>query len=97
MVQAIEVTETKIGEGDDQVITVTIGKIKLPDSVKRLELAGKHISVQAWADRHEHSGPGGGPIQTEGKTRTPMEIAHRLLALVAKAEHTPKETEEEAT
>ena len=75
-----------------------VTKIRLPDRLKRLELIGKHIGVQAFVERREHSGPGGGPMQVEDKTpETPMELARRVLALVAKAEHAPKETEEEAT
>ena len=80
------------------MVSVRIGKLKMPDRAKRMELAGKHQSVQAWVERREHSGPGGGPMQVEDKTpETPMELARRVLALVAKAEHAPKETEEEAT
>ncbi len=98
MVQGLDFTETSTGKGDDEVVSVRIGKLKMPDRIKRLELAGKHQSVQAWVERREHSGPGGGLMQVEDKTTyTSMELAHRVLALVAKAEHAPKETEEEAT
>ena len=37
-------------------------KIKWPDKVKNLELIGKHVSVGAFKDKIEHSGPGGGDI-----------------------------------
>lgn len=37
-------------------------KIKWPDKVKNLELIGKHVSVGAFKDKIEHSGPNGGPI-----------------------------------
>ena len=37
-------------------------KIKWPDKVKNLELLGKHVSVGAFKDKIEHSGPNGGPI-----------------------------------
>lgn len=42
-----------------------IHKVRLSDRVKRLELIGKHLAVGAFVERHEHSGPNGGPIQTE--------------------------------
>ncbi len=50
---------------------VTIGqvkKLKLADRIRRIELIGKHVDVRAFAERHEHSGPNGGPIQTEDMT-----------------------------
>ena len=37
-------------------------KIKWPDKVKNLELLGKHVSVGAFKDKIEHSGPNGGAI-----------------------------------
>lgn len=37
-------------------------KIKWPDKVKNLELIGKHVSVGAFKDKIEHSGPNGGDI-----------------------------------
>ena len=37
-------------------------KIKWPDKVKNLELIGKHVSVGAFKDKIEHTGPNGGDI-----------------------------------
>ena len=37
-------------------------KIKWPDKVKNLELLGKHVSVGAFKDKIEHTGPNGGDI-----------------------------------
>lgn len=37
-------------------------KIKWPDKVKNLELLGKHVSVGAFKDKVEHTGPNGGDI-----------------------------------
>ena len=37
-------------------------KIKWPDKVKNLELLGRHVSVGAFKDKVEHSGPNGGDI-----------------------------------
>ena len=43
----------------------TVEKIKLtlPGKLKTLELIGKHVGVQAFADRKEIGGIGGGPVQ----------------------------------
>lgn len=53
-------------------------KIKWPDKVKNLELLGKHVSVGAFKDKIEHTGPNGGPIdlnlkvvfENDGETST---------------------------
>lgn len=37
-------------------------KIKWPDKVKNLELLGRHVSVGAFKDKVEHTGPNGGDI-----------------------------------
>lgn len=36
-------------------------KIKISDRIRRLELIGKHVDVQAFSEKHEHTGPNGGP------------------------------------
>ncbi len=43
----------------------TVEKIKLtlPGKLKTLELIGKHVDVQAFAERHEHTGKAGGPVE----------------------------------
>lgn len=41
---------------DDGKVTGIIREVKLSDRVKRLELIGKHVDVQAFKDRVEHSG-----------------------------------------
>ncbi|MCO6407348.1 terminase small subunit [Hoeflea alexandrii] len=49
----------------------TIGqvrKLKLSDRIKRIELIGKHVGVQAFRDQVGLSDPNGGPIQTETRT-----------------------------
>ena len=53
-------------------------KIKWPDKVKNLELLGKHVSVGAFKDKIEHTGPNGGAIdlslkvvfENDGETST---------------------------
>lgn len=49
LVAGIEVERIAEGAG-------TVTKIKISDRIKRLELIGKHIDVQAFKDRVEHTG-----------------------------------------
>jgi phage terminase small subunit len=51
----VESIELSDGEG-------WLKKIKWPDKVKNLELIGKHVSVGAFKDKVEHTGPNGGDI-----------------------------------
>jgi|GEM_PF-2772468 phage terminase small subunit len=49
--------ETRIlAEGDDNSISIT--KIRISDRIKRLELIGRHIDVQAFKNRVENEIPG---------------------------------------
>ncbi len=59
LVAALEVEEIfKDGKKLGQVT-----KVKLSDRLKRIELIGKHVDVQAFAERHEHTGKAGGPVK----------------------------------
>lgn len=66
-ISAMDVSELWEGVGEDRKQIGLLKKIKFPDKVKSLELLGRHVDVQAWRERHEHSAPGGGPIQHEHK------------------------------
>lgn len=44
------------GKGEDREMVGILKKIKWPDKVKNLELLGRHVDVQAFKDRVEHSG-----------------------------------------
>ncbi|MCE7028463.1 terminase small subunit [Jiella avicenniae] len=60
LVAGLDVEEIK-SEG------VTIGiirKVKLSDRVKRLELIGKHVEVQAFREQVGHGNPDGSPLVT---------------------------------
>ena len=68
---------------EEMVEGVKIGqtvKVKLSDRIKRIELIGKHVDVRAFAERHEHTGPNGGPIQTITSEMTPQEAAEAYAA-----------------
>lgn len=60
-------------------------EVALSGNVAMLIFLGKNMLGQSDAIRSEISGPGGGPIQTEGKGRTKEELA-AFAAMVAKAE-----------
>jgi phage terminase small subunit len=47
---------TSIQEFDEKTTETILKKIKWPDKVKNLELLGKHIDVQAFKEKVEHSG-----------------------------------------
>ncbi|MBB3928788.1 phage terminase small subunit [Sphingobium jiangsuense] len=48
--------ETDEERDDDGKVIAIVRKVKLSDRVKRLELAGKHVDVQAFKDKIEQSG-----------------------------------------
>lgn len=57
LVAGLETVREKVGEdehGNPEYATVQ--KVKLSDRIKRLELIGKHIDVQAFKERIEHTG-----------------------------------------
>lgn len=51
-----EVAEMFEGKGESRDMVGILKKIKWPDKVKNLELLGKHVGVQAFKDKIEHSG-----------------------------------------
>jgi phage terminase small subunit len=76
LVSGIDVTENTV-EGVKMGETV---KLRLSDRIKRIELIGKHVDVRAFSERHEHTGAGGGPIQTVTTAMTPQEAAEAYAA-----------------
>lgn len=64
LVAGIEVEELFEGRGEDREHIGRLRKVKLADRVRIVELVGKHIGVQAFRERLEHTGPNGGPIET---------------------------------
>lgn len=55
-ISGMDVSELFAGSGDEREIIGMMKKIKWPDKVKNLELIGRHVNVQAWKDKVEHSG-----------------------------------------
>ncbi len=68
-------------QGGTKVGQVT--KVRLSDRIRRLELIGKHVNVQAFAERKEIGGIGGGPIEVNDLSLT--EVARRIAFVLAKA------------
>lgn len=64
LIAGVEMDETTVG--GDKVVTTR--KVKIADRLKALELIGRHVAVGAWREKVEHSGPGGGPIQSVSMT-----------------------------
>ena len=82
LVVGVESFEEYAGTGPDRVAVGMVRKVKLSDRIKHIELIGRHVGVQAFKDRAEHSGPNGGPIPVAAMIATPEEFA-RIAAEVA--------------
>jgi len=66
------------GEGEETVVM----KVKLSDRVKRLELLGKHISVNAFREQVGHGDPNGNPLPVVDDM-SKNDIARRVAFLLA--------------
>ncbi|WP_309086407.1 terminase small subunit [Chelativorans sp.] len=77
LVAGVDVEEIR-SEG---AVVGLVRKIKLSDRVKRIELIGKHVEVQAFREQLGHSGPNGGPIEHEHKV---SEDAERFTSAIAR-------------
>ena len=75
LVSGLDVDEAfEDGEKQGQVT-----KVKLSDRIRRIELIGKHINVQAFTERKEIGGIGGGPVVVEDLSL--REAVRRLLSM----------------
>lgn len=52
----LDLAEMFEGGGEQREMVGILKKIKWPDKVRNLELLGKHVAVQAFKDKVEHSG-----------------------------------------
>lgn len=64
LVTGVETEEVRLG---GETIS-TVRKAKLSERLKAIELIGRHVAVGAWKEKVEHTGPGGGPIQSVSMT-----------------------------
>lgn len=76
----VEAFEEYAGRGEDRVAVGMVRKVKLADRTRHLELIGRHVDVGAFRDRVEHTGKGGGPMQTVSMT---LDEFQRVAAEVA--------------
>jgi phage terminase small subunit len=69
----MEVTQetTFVGKGDD-AMPKTVTKFKLHPKTPALELLARYLGILV--QKHEHSGPGGGPIPVDSNVRIYFEI-----------------------
>jgi phage terminase small subunit len=74
---SVEVVEEFEGKGEDRQQVGWTKKVKLWDKPRALEMLGKHLKL--FAERVEHSGPSGGPIEF----RDGLSDAERMARLVA--------------
>ncbi|KAA0020732.1 terminase small subunit [Salinicola corii] len=56
-VSGMDVSEIWGMNGDEREQIGVLKKIKWPDKVKNLDMLGKHVDVQAWKEKVEHSLP----------------------------------------
>ena len=85
LVAGIDTSEETDGEGKT---VVTVSKIKLSDRIKRLELLGKHISVNAFRDQVGHGDPDGNPLPAPVVDElSKNDIARRVAFLLAQGLH----------
>ena len=78
LISGLDVDETRVDGRKLGQVT----KVKLSDRIKRIELIGKHVDVQAFAERHEHTGKDGGSLKVEDVTV--IEAARRIAYTLAK-------------
>lgn len=76
---AFDLAEMFEGTGDDREMVGILKKIKWPDKVKNLELLGRHIGVQAFKERVEHTGKNGGPVEIAALTRDEYKQARQEM------------------
>jgi phage terminase small subunit len=67
--------ELSEGRGGKRVQIGVLKKIKWPDKIRNLEMLGKHVSVNAFKEHHEHTALTDRPIQTITTQMTPQEAA----------------------
>jgi len=72
-IAGVDVYQEYAGRGESREAIGETKKLRFWDKNKALELLGKHLRL--FIERQEHSGPGGGPIQTLSTALSPEQIA----------------------
>jgi phage terminase small subunit len=72
------ITKRLPGNGEEPPEVEYVHKMKFWDKNSALDKIGKHLGM--FIERHEHTGAGGGPIQTVTTAMTPQEAAEAYAA-----------------
>lgn len=91
-ISGIDVYEEYAGHGEDRENIGQTKKLRFWDKTKALEMLGRHLKM--FTEKLEHSGPNGGPIQTEAKARSEDE-AKAFAEMLARADVAAKPPEGE--
>lgn len=83
LVSGIDVEELFEGRGEDRERVGTVRKVKLSDRIKRIELIGKHVGVQAFREKVSLENPDGSPAMPEV---SPRELAKAMLYMLVKGQ-----------
>ena len=62
LVSGVDVVQEFETVDSEKVSVGSVTKLKLSERIKRLELVGKHVAVQAFRERLEHTGKDGAPL-----------------------------------
>lgn len=82
-ISAIETSELFTGDGDQKHIGGINRKVRFYDKIRPLELLGKHVKL--FAERIEHSGPDGKPIETRAYgAMTDEQLDAKINAILTK-------------
>ncbi|CAH0528423.1 hypothetical protein CTH30272_02107 [Allocatenococcus thiocycli] len=77
----MDISELFEGRGEEREQIGFLKKVKWPDKVKNLELLGKHIEVQAFKEKYDHSSSDGTMSPTaEGRDKRKARIQELLNA-----------------
>lgn len=82
LVAGIDVEELFEGRGEDRKQTGVVRKLRQSDRIKRIELIGKHVGVQAFKESVEHTGKNGAPLIPEDVS--PRKIAKAMALILSK-------------
>lgn len=80
LVQGIEVEELFEGRGEDREHIGRVRKLKLDSRIKRIELIGKHVDVQAFREKVSLENPDGTPVADTSN----RELAKAMALILAR-------------
>lgn len=84
LIAGVEVFEEFAGSGEARTQIGWTKKVKIADRLKALEMIGRHVSVGAFIERHEHTGKGGAPIPVAQVNMTSDEFRQLAAEMAGK-------------